>query len=36
MLAEAPGRDLTLLTCYPFSYFGHAPRRFIVHAKKIG
>ena len=36
MLAEAPGRDLTLVTCYPFSYFGHAPRRFIVHAKKIG
>lgn len=24
--------ELTLLTCFPFSYFGHAPKRFIVHA----
>ncbi|MBV8526620.1 MAG: class D sortase [Acetobacteraceae bacterium] len=24
--------ELTLITCYPFSYFGHAPKRFIVHA----
>ena len=36
VLAVAPGRDLTLVTCYPFSYFGHAPGRFIVHAKRIG
>jgi sortase A len=35
-LDRAPGRDLTLVTCYPFSYIGHAPRRFIVHAKRIG
>jgi sortase A len=35
VLAKAPGRDLTLVTCYPFSYIGHAPQRFIVHAKKI-
>jgi len=34
VLAKAPGRDLTLVTCYPFSYVGHAPQRFIVHAKK--
>ena len=24
---------LTLITCYPFSYVGNAPRRFIVHAE---
>jgi sortase A len=27
------GKDeLTLVTCYPFSYLGPAPKRFIVHA----
>jgi sortase A len=26
---------LTLITCYPFSYFGSAPDRFIVHATEI-
>jgi sortase A len=36
VLARAPGRDLTLVTCYPFFYVGSAPKRFIVHAKKIG
>jgi len=36
VLARAPGRDLTLVTCYPFSYVGSAPERFIVHARKIG
>ena len=24
--------ELTLITCYPFSYVGAAPKRFIVHA----
>ena len=24
--------ELTLITCYPFSYIGRAPKRFIVHA----
>lgn len=24
--------ELTLVTCYPFDYVGHAPKRFIVHA----
>ncbi len=24
---------LTLVTCYPFEYIGHAPRRFIVQAR---
>jgi LPXTG-site transpeptidase (sortase) family protein len=35
VLARAPGRDLTLVTCYPFFYVGRAPERFIVHARKI-
>jgi sortase A len=35
VLAEAPGRDLTLVTCYPFYYVGKAPQRFIVHARKM-
>jgi sortase A len=26
--------SLTLITCYPFSYVGHAPRRFIVRAER--
>jgi len=36
VLAPAPGRDLTLVTCYPFYYIGNAPQRFIVHARKSG
>jgi len=36
VLSSAPGRDLTLVTCYPFFYVGSAPERFIVHARKIG
>ena len=35
VLAPAAGRDLTLVTCYPFFYMGKAPKRFIVHARKI-
>lgn len=26
---------LTLITCYPFYYVGHAPKRFVVHAALI-
>src|SRR5258707_1051892 len=26
---------LTLVTCYPFEFFGHAPKRFIVRAQQI-
>jgi len=36
VLDPAPGRDLTLVTCYPFYYVGDAPQRFIVHARKTG
>ena len=25
--------ELTLITCYPFSFLGTAPQRFIVHAR---
>lgn len=24
--------ELTLITCYPFDFFGHAPKRFVVQA----
>ena len=27
---------LTLVTCYPFEFIGHAPRRFIVQADLVG
>jgi sortase A len=27
--------ELTLVTCYPFSYLGPAPLRFIVHARRV-
>jgi LPXTG-site transpeptidase (sortase) family protein len=27
---------LTLVTCYPFEFVGHAPRRFIVRAELVG
>lgn len=26
---------LTLITCYPFHYVGNAPKRFIIHAKRL-
>ena len=35
ILAATPGRDLTLVTCYPFFYIGSAPQRFIVHAQRM-
>jgi sortase A len=27
---------LTLVTCYPFEYVGHAPNRFVVRASQLG
>ena len=27
--------ELTMITCYPFDYVGHAPKRFIVHAHLV-
>lgn len=32
VLAPTGEPTLTLVTCYPFSYVGHAPKRFIVEA----
>jgi len=34
VLQPLPHVDLTLITCYPFVYVGHAPHRFIVQAEK--
>ena len=28
-------RSLTLITCYPFNFIGHAPKRFIVRARQL-
>jgi sortase A len=35
VLNPSPTAALTLITCYPFDYVGPAPRRFIVHAKRM-
>lgn len=35
VLKPLPHVNLTLITCYPFSYVGHAPHRFIVQAEKL-
>ena len=32
VLDPTPVSTLTLVTCYPFTYVGSAPKRFIVHA----
>jgi len=34
VLEPTGGRTLTLITCYPFSYIGTAPNRFIVRARQ--
>lgn len=36
VLQPSSGRDLTLITCFPFSFVGRAPRRFIVRAREVG
>jgi sortase A len=36
VLEPTGGRTLTLITCFPFSYVGAAPNRFIVRARAIG
>jgi LPXTG-site transpeptidase (sortase) family protein len=35
VLEPTPGRCVTLITCYPFRYIGHAPSRFIVRARQV-
>lgn len=36
VLEATKDEALTLVTCYPFQYVGHAPNRFIVRAKRVG
>lgn len=36
VLAPRTRDTLTLITCYPFSYVGPAPQRFVVHAERVG
>lgn len=35
VIAPTPKPTLTLITCYPFSFVGHAPHRFIVQAERV-
>jgi sortase A len=35
VLAPTGQPTLTLVTCYPFTFVGKAPRRFIVHARLV-
>ena len=35
VLKPTPYGALTLVTCYPFGYIGHAPKRFIVQARQV-
>ncbi len=36
VLAPTAKPTITLITCYPFSFVGRAPRRFIVQAELVG
>jgi sortase A len=35
VLAPSGSNVLTMVTCYPFSYIGNAPKRFIVRARQV-
>lgn len=35
VLNTTNGRELTLITCFPFNYVGSAPKRFIVRAREV-
>jgi sortase A len=35
VLAPSHGNVLTLVTCYPFSFIGNAPKRFVVRARQV-
>lgn len=35
VLNQTSQAALTLITCYPFNYIGHAPKRFIVRALRV-
>ncbi len=34
-LAPSSGNVLTLVTCFPFSYIGNAPKRFVARAIQV-
>jgi sortase A len=34
VLDPTPASMLTLISCWPFNYIGHAPERFIVRAEQ--
>jgi len=36
VLAPTPAPTITLITCYPFSFVGNAPQRFIVQGELVG
>jgi sortase A len=36
VLEPTANATVTLITCYPFDFIGHAPKRFIVHADRVG
>ena len=36
VIAPTATPTITLITCYPFSFVGNAPRRFIVQAELVG
>jgi sortase A len=35
VLESGDGNTLTLITCYPFAFFGAAPDRFVVKAREL-
>jgi sortase A len=35
VLGALPDVDLTLITCFPFAWVGHAPERFVVQAERM-
>ena len=35
VLAPSSENVLTLVTCYPFSYIGTAPKRFVARARQV-
>jgi len=35
VLDPTPQPTLTLVTCYPFEFIGHAPKRFIIQASMV-
>ncbi len=35
VMDATPGRQITLLTCYPFDYVGPAPQRLVVRARQV-